>query len=74
MKVEASESEGAATAKGAEEPRQPERSSEASEELRHPERSAAGAESKDRPADGESAGEHQHAEGIGHGNSTLEII
>ena len=34
------ESEGAATAKGAEEPRQPERSSEASEELRHPERSA----------------------------------
>ncbi|MFR1638638.1 MAG: hypothetical protein ACLSVD_05325 [Eggerthellaceae bacterium] len=41
------ESEGAATAKGAEEPRQPERSSEASEELRHPERSAEGAESKD---------------------------
>lgn len=41
------ESEGAATAKGAEEPRQPERSSEASEELRHPERSAEGAEPKD---------------------------
>ena len=41
------ESEGAATAKGAEEPRQPERSSEASEEPRHPERSAEGAESKD---------------------------
>ena len=41
------ESEGAATTKGAEEPRQPERSSEASEELRHPERSAEGAESKD---------------------------
>ena len=28
----------------------------------------------DGKSSGESAGEHQHAEGIGHGNSTLEII